>query len=76
MTTRVVDQRVARLVEFPGPAQHIHLRKFPEDVRAIAVGHTPDDADDQVRLVAFRSRSSPSRDQTFCSACSRTEHVL
>jgi hypothetical protein len=44
-----VDER-RQLVELPGAAQDVHVREAGEEVRPVALGHAPDDADHQVRL--------------------------
>jgi len=71
-----VMNKGCELIEFTGAAEDVDMGKLFEKINAVALGHAADDSDDQARVGSLRGRSSPRRDQTFCSACSRTEQVL
>ncbi len=72
---RVVNKR-GELIQFAGAAEEIDMRIFAEEIFPVALGKTADDADDEARVGGLARPEFPRRDQTFCSAWSRTEQVL
>ena len=72
---RVMHQ-LRQLIQFAGPAENIDMWMPLKNGLPIALGHAPDDADDEARIIFLAIAQLPKPRPDFLLACSRTEQVL